>query len=170
MPAHFPSASEPEVVTGADIPSTVRPDVRAFLDRYARAGRDLDTDTLTSSFAETFLALDPNSAVSLTPKALLAALPRRKALFESAGSDGLELDQLTETPLDDVHTLVGATWHLRMPDPGRGPVPVRSTFMLRREGATWRIVVYINHEDIGQLVGNLTGDDRHAGTEISQAP
>ena len=138
--------------------SHVRPDVRAFFERYAQAGEDLDGETLRSSFAENFLALDPNSAVALTPQALMAALPRRKALFESAGSDGLELDQLIETPLDDVHTLVGATWQLRMRDPGGGPVTLRSTFVLQRDGATWRIVVYINHEDIGQLLGDLNDE------------
>jgi ketosteroid isomerase-like protein len=135
--------------------STVRPDVRAFFVRYARAGRDLDLDTLSSSFAENFLSLDPNSAVALTPQALIAVLPRRKALFESVGSDGLELNELTETPLDDVHTLVRALWTLRMREPRSESVSVRSTFVLRREGGAWRIVVYLNHEDVAELLGSL---------------
>ena len=69
----------------------VRPDVRAFFQRYDRASDDLDTEALASSFGEVFLSLDANSALALSPQALLAALPRRKQLFEAIGSDGLEL-------------------------------------------------------------------------------
>ena len=64
----------------------------------------------------------------------MAALPRRKAMFESIGSDGLELNDLEETKLDDYHTLVRTSWLLRL----RSEFPdaqntLRSTFVLRRE-------------------------------------
>ena len=94
--------------------SPVRPDVRAFFEQYERAGQDLDDCALTSCFCDVFVSLDPNSATAVSPQALLAVLPRRKALFRSIGSDGLELADISEMPLDDAHTLVRTAWTLRM--------------------------------------------------------
>src|SRR5262249_45607359 len=104
-----------------------------------------------------FMTLDASSATTLSPQALLAALPRRKQLFEAIGGDGLELADISELPLDDLHTLVRTSWNLRMrnqspPD----PVCLRSTFILRKEDGTWRIVLYLNHQDMTKLFHELT--------------
>ena len=136
--------------------STVRPDVREFFERYERAGRTLDAEVLASCFAEQFLSLDASSAHALTPPALMAALPRRKALFERIGSDGLELDEIEETPLDDDHTLVRTSWILRLRGESlRASIALSSTFVLCREHGTWRIVLYLNHQDMAKLFSSL---------------
>ena len=130
----------------------VRPDVRAFFRRYERAAADLDSEALTSSFWDVFLSLDASSAAVVSPQALLAALPRRKQLFEAIGSDGLELTDISEMPLDDRHTLVRTSWHLRMRNQAlRAPVHLLSTFILRKDDGAWRIVLYLNHQDMTKL-------------------
>ena len=134
----------------------VRPDVRAFFRRYARASEDLDSEALTSLFCAVFLSLDASSAATLSPQELLAALPRRRQLFEAIGSDGLELADISELPLDDLHTLVRTSWNLRMRnEPPRDPVRLRSTFILRKDGRAWRIVLYLNHQDMTKLFHDL---------------
>ena len=134
----------------------VRPDVRAFFQRYDRAAHDFDSDALTASFCDVFLSMDASSAVALSRPALLAALPRRRQLFEAIGSDGLELADISEMPLDDLHTLVRTSWHLRMHnEPPRGPICLRSTFILRKEDGAWRIVLYLNHQDMNKLFSEL---------------
>src|SRR6516225_4693449 len=113
--------------------TSVRPDIRDFFRRYQRAGEDLDSPALASMFSSVFMSLDPSSATSASPHALLAALPRRKQLFQAIGSDGLTLADITEMPLDDLHTLVRTSWHLRMRHQApRDPVSLRSTFLLRK--------------------------------------
>ena len=130
----------------------VRPDVRAFLQRYDRAAHDLDTDALISSFGDIFLSLDASSAVAMSPQALLAALPRRRQLFEAIGSDGLELGDVSEMPLDDRHTLVRTSWRLRMRDQApHDPMLLHSTFLLRKDDRAWRIVLYLHHQDMNKL-------------------
>src|SRR5215469_1119932 len=76
--------------------TSVRPDVRDFFRRYQSAGEDLDNEALASLFSGVFMSLDANSATAVSPQALLAALPRRKQLFEAIGSDGLELTDISE--------------------------------------------------------------------------
>jgi hypothetical protein len=134
----------------------VRPDVRAFFGRYERAAEDLDAEALASMFWPVFMSLDASSAAALSPQALLAALPRRKQLFEAVGSDGLELADISEMPLDDLHTLVRTSWNLRMRNQlPRDPVRLRSTFLLRKDDRAWRIVLYLNHQDISKLFHEL---------------
>jgi len=134
----------------------VRPDVRDFFRRYELAAQDLDSEALTSSFCEVFMSLDASSATVVSPHALLAALPRRKQLFEAIGSDGLELADISEMPLDDLHTLVRTSWHLRMRNQAlRDPVYLLSTFILRRDDGAWRIVLYLNHQDMSKLFSGL---------------
>ena len=117
--------------------SSVRPDVRAFFEHYERAGKEPGGGALTLCFCDVFMSLDPNSATALSPQMLLAALPRRKALVRASGSDGLELADITETPLDDAHTLVQTAWRLRM---GSESTPndttLLSTFVLRKENGS----------------------------------
>lgn len=135
----------------------VRPEVRAFFRRYERAADDLDSQALTSLFCAVFMSLDAGSAAAISPQALLAALPRRRQLFEAIGSDGLELADISEMPLDDLHTLVRTSWNLRMRNqPPRDPVCLRSTFILRKEDRAWRIVLYLNHQDMNKLFNELT--------------
>jgi hypothetical protein len=134
----------------------VRPDVRAFFQRYERAAEDLDSEALTGLFRAVFMSLDTSSATTLSPQALLAALPRRKQLFEAIGSDGLELADISELPLDDLHTLVRTSWNLRMRNvPPRDPICLRSTFILRKDDGAWRIVLYLNHQDMNKLFREL---------------
>ena len=134
----------------------LRPDVCAFFQRFDRASHDLDSAALTSSFCDVFLSIDASSLVALSPQALVAALPRRRQLFEAIGSDGLELADISEMPLDDLHTLVRTSWNLRMhEEPRRGPICLRSTFILRKDDGAWRIVLYLNHQDMNKLFTGL---------------
>jgi hypothetical protein len=138
---------------------SVRPDVRDFFQRYQSAGEQLDTEALASFFSGVFMSLDPNSATAVSPQALLAALPRRRQLFQAIGSDGLELADISEIPLDDLHTLVRTSWRLGMRNQAsRDPIFLLSTFILRREDGAWRIVLYLNHQDLNKLFSEL-GDD-----------
>jgi hypothetical protein len=136
--------------------TNVRPDVRDFFQRFQSAGDDLDSAALASLFSSVFMSLDANTATAVSPQALLAALPRRRQLFEAIGSDGLELADISEMPLDDLHTLVRTSWRLRMRGQApRDPIFLLSTFILRREDEAWRIVLYLNHQDLNKLFSEL---------------
>jgi hypothetical protein len=37
----------------------------------------------------------------------------------------------------------------------RDPIFLLSTFILRREDGTWRIVLYLNHQDLNKLFSEL---------------
>jgi hypothetical protein len=147
------------------MPAAVRPDVRSFFDRYQQAADSLDGEVLAESFQEFFLNLDPGSATPVSRDALIRALPGRSQLFASIGASGADLATIAESPLDDQHTLVTTSWTVRFGDreqagerAGHGaqpaePLTLHSTFLLRRDpGGPWRIVVYLNHQDIAGMI------------------
>lgn len=132
--------------------SAMRADVRAFLDTYADAVDRLDLDVLRECFGPTFLALDPAVCTPVPREAMLAALPGRSSRFAAAGVAGLALADAVEQPLDDRHTLVHAMWTARF-RPGADaaePLVLPTQLLLRHDGDGWRIVVYLNHTDVGE--------------------
>jgi hypothetical protein len=132
----------------------VRPDVRSFLEQFSSAGESLDVEAQRHCWAETFLSLDPNRAAPVSRAAMLAALPRRREMFESIGATASELVGAEESPLDDRHTIVRTSWRWRLPsaDGAGDELVLKSTFLLRREETGWMIVVYLNHQDVAALI------------------
>ena len=62
----------------------------------------------------------------------------------------------SEMCIRDRHTLVRTSWRLLMHDQApRDPIFLLSTFMLRMEEGAWRIVVYLNHQDLAKLFSEL---------------
>jgi len=136
--------------------ASVRPDVRAFFAEFEQAANALDTATLAELFGDQFLSLDPARAACVPRDAFLRALPARERLFGSIGAAGTTLTEIREAPLDDLHTLVETSWAVRFgPDaPAAGPLELRSAFLLRRGGRGWQVAVYLNHQDIGAVIGS----------------
>jgi len=121
--------------------------VAAFLDDYDRLGTD--GGGLSGVFAATFLALDPQRALALTPQQLAAGLPARRKMFADAGVTGLRRQSARQQRLDDRHVLVSAEWHAER---AAGPLTVASTLLLRQEGDRYEVVVYLNHTDLARAL------------------
>ncbi|WP_432838677.1 hypothetical protein [Dactylosporangium sp. CA-092794] len=118
-------------------------DVAEFVDDYDTRNRIGGAEAV---FADSFLALDPARAVTLTPAMLARVLPVRRKMFDDAGVGRLRRTSASQFRLDDRHVLVGIGWSGDRA--GSGPVELDSTFLLRREGDRWQIVVYLNHTDL----------------------
>jgi hypothetical protein len=132
----------------------VRADVAAFFDRFASAGDAADSVEAATMFHPTLLTLDPVSAAPVTREQVVASLPRRKEFFARIGITGMTLDTLAESPIDDQHTLVRSTWRRERTAESavaEGTV-FSSTYLLRKVGGDWQIVVYLNHQDLRSLI------------------
>ena len=140
------------------MPLTARPDVLEFFDRYRRGADTSDQEVLRDCFAETFLHLDPRSCAPVPREGLIRGLNGRAQRFGSIGVEALELTELSETPLDDLHTLVATTWTARF-SPGADdaePLVLPSQFLLRRSVESWQIVVYLNSTDLAAVFAERT--------------
>jgi hypothetical protein len=138
---------------------SARPDVLEFFDRYRRGADTSDPDVVRDCFAETFLNLDPRTCSPVPREALIQALAGRAQLFGSIGVEGLELTELSETPLDERHTLVATTWTARFSPEVQDaePLVLPSQVLLRRSGDSWQIVVYLNSTDLAAVFAERAG-------------
>lgn len=118
--------------------------VRALFEILGSGGDDEGA----ALFAQTFLSLDPTSVSVVTNEQLRAALPHRSAMFAAAGVRGLSLERLEAQALDDRHQLVVTSWTTELEDPHTDPLTLRSTYVIRLVDESWRIVLYLNHDDI----------------------
>ena len=135
----------------------VRDSVQAFFTEFQRASRDLDLAALGTMFAEVFLNLGPTSAGPVTREDFTNALPMRQRLFASIDATGTALTGLSETVLDEMHTMVETQWSVEFgPDaPAERELTLSSAFLLRRENERWQVVAYLNHQDIVAMVAAL---------------
>jgi hypothetical protein len=129
----------------------LEPDVGAFLDEFDARGAERGGDP-EELFATTFLAADPNYAVSLTPEQFAASLPARRAMFENAGVGDVRRREARQLRLDDRHVLVAGQWTADRA--GGGQVDLSATLLLRSEANGYRILVYLNHRDVTALLAS----------------
>ena len=117
-------------------------DVQTFLDAFDRAPD-------STFFAERFLTADPSRAVITDRAALDAALPARREMFARAGVGPLTRAAAAQLDLDPWHVLLGVEWEASRPG---SPLRLDATFLVRREQEVLRILAYLNHRDITQLL------------------
>lgn len=122
------------------------PDIDAFLTEYERE----NPDAPGTQFADQFLATDPARALVLSREALLAALPARRKMFDQAGIGPIRRVAATQLELDATHLLVTSDWAADRAD--AEPLMLESTFLIRRDGDDLSILVYLNHNDIMELL------------------
>jgi hypothetical protein len=140
-------------------------EVREFFRRFESASESLDNDTLRACFAEVFMAADPTGTQPVPLEGFLSVLPRRKEMFAAAGIGRVTLTDLTHISLDEHYVLVHTTWTAERRDAtdGAGAVTLLSSYILRRSSDGLRIVFYLNHKDLADL---LRPDAGHASSSI----
>ena len=127
----------------------LEPDISAFLDEFDELAADPQGGS-HELFAPTFLAVDPNHALALTPGQLAATLPARRAMFAAAGVREVHRQDARQLRLDDRHVLVAGHWSAER---DTGPVTLSSTLLLRAEPSGYRVLLYLNHHDVTALLG-----------------
>jgi hypothetical protein len=136
-------------------PATInaRSDILEFFETYQRGADTSDPDIVRTCFAESFLNLDPHSAGPVHREDLLRTLPQRAQMFTAIGVEALVLTELSEQPLDDLHTLASTNWTARHSADAqdRTPLELPSRFLLRRHGDSWQIVAYLSCTDLSAV-------------------
>ena len=137
--------------------TVVSDEVRLFFEEFERNSGDLNLDGIGAQFADVFMNADPERVVPVPKAAFLAALPQREKMFSGIGVTRIRLASVRETVLDSLHTLAATDWIAELKDGDE--LPLASTFVLRRQGASFVVVFYLNHQDIGRLIAARSGAD-----------
>ncbi len=128
--------------------------IERFFETYAFHTDKGNVPELIASFADVFLAAGPQGTQPVRACDFALALPRRYKLFESLGCRRTELISLHETRLDERHVSARTEWRLTFEKPGAEPqqIVVESTFLIDAGAEPFRILVYLAHSDIMEIL------------------
>jgi hypothetical protein len=129
--------------------------VGRFFQSYAQKSSEHDIPSLVSQFADPFVSADPRGTQCVRVDDFAAALPRRKLLFDRLGCKPAVLTSLHETPLDARYVLARTTWRFDFApaDPETiEQVFADSTFLIDTGKEEFKIVMYMAHQDIMQVL------------------
>jgi hypothetical protein len=141
-----------------DTPATAASDtstpIQRFIREYAHHSDKGNVPELIACFADVFLAAGQQGAKPVRASDFALALPKRYKLFESMGCRSTELTGLHENWLDTRHVSVRTEWRLTFVRPSSQPLPieVESTYLVDAGVAPFRILVYLAHSDIMEIL------------------
>lgn len=128
--------------------------VECFFETFQRQSNSDNIPSMVSHFAETFLVAGPQGAQCVRSTDFAAVLPKRKQLFERLGCQPATLVTLQQTPLDARYVIAKTTWRLDFArgNAGMEEVFVDSTYLLDTGAREFKIILYLTHQDIMQVL------------------
>lgn len=135
--------------------SQIQTPVSRFFQSYAQRSSEDDIPAMVSQFADPFLSADPHGTHCVRTAEFAAALPKRKLLFDRLGCMPAVLEDLHETQLDARYFLAKTTWRLDFAPRDSSQavhILVDSTFLVDTGEQEFKIVMYMAHQDIMQIL------------------
>jgi hypothetical protein len=129
--------------------------ISRFFQSYAQKSNEDNIPAIVSRFADRFVSANPNGTHCVRAAEFAAALPKRKLLFGRLGCIPARLVNLQETRLDERYFLAKTTWRFDFASsnaPETKHILVDSTFLVDTGGQEFKIVMYMAHQDIMQVL------------------
>src|SRR5215469_11229267 len=128
--------------------------VGRFFEVYSRVSNEDNISQLLSYFADPFLSAGPHGAQCVSAAEFAVVLPKRKQLFERLGAKPASLVSLEETQLEARYVLARTRWRIEFVREDLEPseLLLDSTFLVDTGGDRFRIVMYLPHQDIMQVL------------------
>jgi hypothetical protein len=136
-----------------DTSSAISP-IQRFFENHELLSSKGDIPALVSLYADSFLAAGPQGAKCVRSADFALALPKRKQLFESLGSQSATLVGLEETPLDARYVMARTKWKMIFVHNEAEPqqVFVDSTFIVDTVPDGFKIILYLANQDIMEIL------------------
>jgi len=122
---------------------------------FAQNSNEESIPAQMSQFADPFISADPHGTRCVRVDDFAAALPKRKLLFDRLGCKPAVLVSLDETQIDARYVLAKTTWRFdfaRANSEESRQVLADSTFLVDIGGEEFKIVMYMAHQDIMQVL------------------
>ena len=125
----------------------------ALFRAFEQYSNSMDMDGFSSLFAESFLAAGPQGSKLIRTSDFLQFLPMRHKALAALGCSTSHLVSLSEIALGERHLFVTTGWEIETTAPAaNGAIKVSSSFLLEMQQESWRIIVYIAHNDLESLL------------------
>src|SRR5689334_2879932 len=128
--------------------------VAMFFQKFAASSNSKDTPAEISHFADVFVAAGPSGNAIVKVEDFAKVLPKRRQLLEASGLVHTSLKSFDVTASTDRHVVVNNTWEMSFKTQTHGEVtiPVSATFTIDMGGESPKVLVYLAHQDILQIL------------------
>lgn len=128
--------------------------VASFFQKFAASSNSKDTPSEISHFADVFVAAGPSGSAVVKVEDFAKGLPKRRQLLEASGHVHTSLKSFDVTASTDRHVVVNNTWEMDFATQTHGQVtiPVSATFTIDMAADTPKLLVYLAHQDILQIL------------------
>ena len=129
-------------------------DVASFFQKFAASSNSKDTPSEISHFADVFVAAGPSGSAVVKVEDFEKVLPKRRKLLEASGLIHTSLKSFDVTASTGRHVVVNNTWEMDFATQTHGSItiPVSATFTIDIVGESPKVVVYLAHQDILQIL------------------
>jgi hypothetical protein len=130
------------------------PSIEAFFRQFELNNNRNDFSAAASQFADTFMAAGPQSAQCVKASDFVRALPKRKQLFESFGCHSMQLINVEAHSLGGRYSMARTRWKMNFAEgvlSMEAPF-VDSTFIVHTTEQQLRIVLYLAHQDVMEIL------------------
>ena len=130
--------------------NVVDPTMRAFFEAFENRSAKGDAASLAKMYSESFMVAGPYGVQVVKASDLEQIIPKRKQILKAARCTDAKLVSLSETRLDDHHSMVRAEWRWQVNcgDSESPEITLPSTYIVRRSSEGLQIVFYLAHGDI----------------------
>jgi hypothetical protein len=125
-----------------------------FISSYERNTTNNDLTAVVNQFADPFLAAGPDGSIIVPAAGFAQKLPSRKQYLEEAGLCSSKLIARRDTAVSDRYVLVSTEWQMDFvpADKPAATLTVSSSFLIDLGGGEPKILVYLTHQDLFQLL------------------
>lgn len=125
-----------------------------FIQAFARNNSESNISELVGQFADSFLFAGPTANQWVRACDFALALPRRKQIFEQLGHRSTELTDVQEQWLGERYVLVRSRWRFTFERSGQAVESLEneSSFLVDAGAGPFRILVYVAHKDILEIL------------------
>jgi Domain of unknown function (DUF4440) len=137
--------------------SELNAEVAQFFAGYEKANSQFDPEKIGGFYADHFMFAGPNGAQPVQKEGFVKVLPKRKEFFRSVGLASSSVQTIEPSRLDAKYVLAKVEWKMRFEGGASGPLESRAfaTYVMAREGDSFRIIFQVDHQDLMKEVERL---------------
>jgi ketosteroid isomerase-like protein len=135
-------------------------DIKRMFQKYEASVAAADFKKTVEYFADSFILAGPRGAFPMTKPEFLDLSKQAVQLYKKLGRTSAMILSLEEMPVSNEYSMVKTHWGLTFQKTGNKIIESDITFLVQKNGAEPKIIMFIDHQDdekVFQDLGLLTG-------------
>jgi hypothetical protein len=119
-----------------------------FFDKYIELSQGSDLNALAACYGEHFIAAGPKGLMAFSnDDKFMEWLKQVQQFNQQSGMQAMKVVKINTTPAGEAYSTSTVTWSVEFPAKSDAPILFDITYSLFHQGDSYKIVLFISHED-----------------------